>query len=114
VQTNRTIHHKKPDITARDNEECCYFRRQEWGHEAERIKTYKDLKTEIQCMWTVETTVIPVITRVTGTISRSFRKYLNHVTGKHEIQEIQKTAIFCSARIFRKVPMQNQKLYHGK
>jgi K+ transporter len=67
-------------------------------------------------MWNVETKVIPAVTRLNGTISRSCRKYLNNVTGKHEIQDIQKTAIFFSAHIreFRKVLMQNQTLYHGK
>ena len=46
---------------------------------------YKDLKTEIQHMWTVTTKVIPVITGATGTISKSFRKYLNNVPGKHDM-----------------------------
>jgi len=36
--------------------------------------------------------LIPVITGATGTTSKSFIKYLSHVTGTHEIME-QKTAI---------------------
>jgi hypothetical protein len=40
-----------------------------------------------------KTNVIPVITGATGTISKSFRKYLNNTLGKHEIKELQKTAI---------------------
>jgi hypothetical protein len=43
-------------------------------------------------MWNVNTNVIPVITGETGTISKSFRKYLSNVPGKHEIKELQKTA----------------------
>jgi hypothetical protein len=31
--------------------------------------------------------VIPVIIGVTGTISKSFRQYLNNISGKHEIKE---------------------------
>jgi hypothetical protein len=34
-------------------------------------------------MWNVKTNVIPVITGATGTISKSFRKYLSNVPGKH-------------------------------
>jgi hypothetical protein len=61
--------------------------------EAKKILKYKDLTIEIQLMWNVKTNVIPVITGTTGTISKSFRKYLSNVPGKHEIQELQKTAL---------------------
>jgi len=40
--------------------------------EAQKIVKYEDLTIEIQCMWNVKTKVIPVITRATGTISKSF------------------------------------------
>jgi hypothetical protein len=40
--------------------------------EAEKILKYKDLITEIQRMWNVETKVTPVIRAATGTISKSF------------------------------------------
>jgi len=56
-------------------------------------------------MWNVQAKVIPVIIGVTGTISKSFRKYLSNVPGKHEIRGIQKTAMFCTAHILRKVLM---------
>jgi hypothetical protein len=47
--------------------------------------------------------VIPVIIGATGTISKLFRKYLSNVPGKHEIKELQKTAILGTAHIIRKV-----------
>jgi hypothetical protein len=43
--------------------------------EAARIPKYKDLTTEIPCMWNVKTNVILIILRVNGIISKSFRKY---------------------------------------
>jgi len=45
---------------------------------------------DIQCMWNVKAKVIPVITRTTGTISKSFGQYLSNITGKHKIKELQK------------------------
>ena len=51
--------------------------------EAEKILKYKYLTTEIQRMWNVETKVIPVIIRATGTNSKSFRKYVSNIPGKH-------------------------------
>jgi hypothetical protein len=43
--------------------------------------------------------------KATGTISKSFRKYLSNVPGKHEIKELQKTAILGTAHTLRKVLM---------
>jgi hypothetical protein len=67
--------------------------------EAEKILKYKDLTIEIQRMWMV----IPVIIGATGTISKSFRKYLSNVPGIHEVKELQKTVIFGTAHMLRKV-----------
>ena len=58
-------------------------------------------------MLTVKTKVVPVIIGATGTISKSLRKHLNNIPGKHEIKELQKkkTAIVVTAHILRKVLM---------
>ena len=63
--------------------------------EAEKILKYKDLTTK----------VIPVIIGATGTISKTFRKYVSNIPGNHEVKELQKTAIFGTAHILRKVLM---------
>jgi hypothetical protein len=48
--------------------------------------------------------VIPVIICATGTISKSFRKYVSNIPGNHEVKELQKTAILGgTAHILRKV-----------
>ena len=74
--------------------------------EAEKILKYKDLAIEIQHIWNVKTKVMPVIIGATGTISKSFRKYVSNIPGKHEVKELQKTAILGTAHILRKVLMQ--------
>jgi hypothetical protein len=61
--------------------------------EAEKILKYKDLIIETQRMWNIKTKVPPVIVGTTGTISKSFGKYLSSVQGKHDIKELQKTAV---------------------
>jgi hypothetical protein len=73
--------------------------------EAEKILKYKNIRTEIQRMWNVKTRVIPVIIGATGTISKSFRKYLSTVPENHDVRELQKTAILGTAHILRKVLM---------
>ena len=73
--------------------------------EAEKILKCEDLTIEIQRMWNVKTEVIPVIIGATGTVSKSFRKHVSNIPGKHEVKELQKTAIFGTAHILRKVLM---------
>jgi hypothetical protein len=71
--------------------------------EAKKILKYKDQTIEMQRMWKVKTRVIPVIIGATGTISKSFRKYIRNIPGNHEVKELQKTAILGTAHILWKV-----------
>ena len=71
--------------------------------EAEKILKYKDLTIEIRRMWKVKTRVIPVIIGATGTISKSFRKYISNIPGNNEVKELQKIAILGTAHVVRKV-----------
>jgi hypothetical protein len=64
---------------------------------------YKDLAIEIQRLWNVKATVIPVIIGATGTISKSFRKYVSNIPGNHDVKEVQKTAVLGTAHILREV-----------
>jgi len=113
VQTDRTIPNNKPDIIIRDNEKgtCVVIDvaisgdRNVIKKEAKKILKFKDLTIEIQNMWNVKTKVIPVIIGATGTISKSFRKYVSNIQGKREVKEIQKTAILGTAHILRRVLM---------
>jgi hypothetical protein len=112
VQTDRTSPNNIPVIIIRDNEKgTCMLTevisddRNVTEKESEKILKYKDLTMVIQGMWNVNTNVIPVITGATGTISKPFRKYLSNVPGKHEIKELQKTAILGTAHILYKVLM---------
>jgi hypothetical protein len=69
------------------------------------ILKYKDLIIEIQCMWSRRTKVVPVIIGATGTISKSLRKYLSSIPGKHETKELQKTAILVTVHMLGKALM---------
>ena len=56
----------------------------------------------IQRMWSVKPKVIPVIIGATRIISKSLRQYLSNKPGKHEIKELQKSAILGTAHLLRK------------
>jgi hypothetical protein len=108
VQTDRTIPNNKPDIVIRDNEKgtCMLIDvavpgdRNVIKNEADKILKYEDLTIEIQRMWNVKTRVI---IGATGTIPKSFRKYVSTIRGSHGVKELQKTAILGTANILRKV-----------
>jgi hypothetical protein len=56
-------------------------------------------------MWNVKTRVKPVIIGATGTISKSFRKYVSTIPGNRDVGELQETAILGTAHRLRKVLM---------
>jgi hypothetical protein len=110
---DRTVLNNKPDIIIRVNGKgTCMLKdvsipgdRNVIQKEAEKILKYKDLTIIIQRMWNVKTRVIPVIIGAAGTISKSFRKYMSTIPGNHEVKKLQKTAIWGTAHILRKVLM---------
>jgi hypothetical protein len=91
MQTDRTIPNNKLDIILKKKEKGTRVLidvlisgdRNVIKNEAEKLIKYKDLIVDFQRMRNVKTKVIPVITGVTGTISKSFRHYLSTIPGKH-------------------------------
>ena len=57
--------------------------------EAEKKLKYKSLCTEIGRMWNLKCTFIPVIIGATGIVTRSLKKKLEAVPGKHSIDSLQ-------------------------
>jgi hypothetical protein len=49
--------------------------------------------------------MLPVTTGATGTISVSFSHFLRNILEKHEIKELQQTAILGTAHILQKALM---------
>ena len=59
--------------------------------EAEKNLKYNSLCIEIQRMWNLKCTIVPVTIGATGIVTRSLRKNLETVPGKHSIDSLQKT-----------------------
>ena len=53
----------------------------------------KNFTTETELMWNVKTKVIPVNNRGNWNQLKLVQKYLSNIPGKHEVKELQKTAI---------------------
>ena len=71
--------------------------------EAEKKLKYKSLCIEINRMWNLKCTIVPVIIGATGIVTRSLKKNLQTIPGNHSIDSLQKTAILGTSHIIRKV-----------
>jgi hypothetical protein len=67
--------------------------------EAEMKLKYKSLCIEIQRMWNLKCMIIQLIIGATGVVTRSLRKNLEAVPGKHSIDLLQKIAILGTSHI---------------
>jgi len=67
--------------------------------EAENKLKYMSLGIEIQRMWNLKCTIIPVIIGATGIVTRNVRKNLEAIPGKHSIDSL----LLGPSRIIRKV-----------
>ena len=110
VHTDREVTANKPDIIIKNKKEkiCTLVdvakpADRNVQKEVEKKLKYKSLCIEIERMWNLKCTIIPVIIGATGIATRSFRKYLEAVPGKHSIESLQKTAIRGTSHIIRKV-----------
>ena len=71
--------------------------------EAEKKLKYRSLCIELQRMWNLKCTIVPVIIGATGIVTRSLKKNLETIPGNHSIDLLQKTAILGTSHIIRKV-----------
>ena len=111
VHTDREVTANRPDIIIKNNKEktCTLIDvaipadRNVVQKEAENKLKYKSLCIEIQRMWNLKCTTVPVTVGATGIVTRSLKKNLETVPGKHSIDSLQKTAILGTSHTIRKV-----------
>jgi hypothetical protein len=65
--------------------------------EAEKKLKYNSLCTEIQRMWNLKCTIIPVTTGATGVVTKSLKKNLEAIPVKHSIDSVPKTAMLSTS-----------------
>jgi hypothetical protein len=111
VRTDREVTANRPDIIIKNKQEktCTLIDvavpadRNVVQKEEEKKLQCKSLGIEIQRMWNLKCTIIPVITGATGIITKSLRKNLEAIPGKHSTDSFQKTAILGTSHIIWKV-----------
>ena len=79
-----------------------------------RHNNNRNLTIHTQNICNIKIEVIPagIIIGTTGTISKSFRKYLSTLPREHDIKKLKKTAILRTAHILPKVILINSNQYY--
>jgi len=111
VHTDREVTANMPDIIIKNKKEktCTLIDvaipadRNVVQKESEKKLKYKSLCIEIQRMWNLKCTIVKVIIGANVIVTRSLRKNLGTVPGKHSIDSLQYTAILGISHIIRKV-----------
>ena len=110
IQTDREIKANRPDIVVKNKKEktCLLIdmsiptERNTSLKTTEKLSKYKDLEIEIQRMWGMKTTTIPVVIGALGLIKKGMEKYVKQIPGNIRVQEIQKIALLGTAHILRR------------
>ena len=71
--------------------------------EYEKDSKYKDLENEIQKMWHLKTTVIPVVIGSLGMIKRKSEDHIKQIPGNPCLQELHKIVLNGTAHSLRRV-----------
>jgi len=110
VHTDREFTANRPDIIIKNKKEktctpigVAILADGNVQKETEKKLKYKSLCIEIQRMWNLKCTIVPVIVGATGIVTRSLRKNLETVPGRHSIDSLQKTTVLGTSHIIRKV-----------
>ena len=90
IRTDRTIQANRPDIIVKDfKEKACLLIDMSIptdhnipAKEFDKLSKYEDLEIEIQRMWKLRTSTVPVIVEALGIIKKGCQKHLDTIPGE--------------------------------
>ena len=71
--------------------------------DSEKKDKYLDLARELKKLWNMNVTIIPLVIGVFSTVTKGLLKGLEDLEVEEEMETIQTTALFRTARILRRV-----------
>ena len=110
IQTDKTIKAVRPDIVIKDyaTRTCllidmtCPQDANVSKKEFQKLSNYTDLRIEVTKMWSLDTTVVPVVIGALGTIKKGTEKYVEKLPGQPSLSELQKITLMGTSHILRK------------
>ena len=70
--------------------------------EHEKLKKYQGLKEELEKMWGVKATVVPVVIGALGAVTHKLGEWLQQIPGTTSEVSVQKSAVLGTAKILRR------------
>ena len=70
--------------------------------EFDKLSKYKELQIEIERMWHLKTTIVPVVVGSLGMVKKGIQNHLNTIPGEPNLQEIQKIVLTSTTHLLRK------------
>ena len=67
-----------------------------------KLSKYKDLEIEIQKIWGMNVTMIPVVIGAHGVINKGIEEFTNRIPGQQCLREIQKIVLISTVHILRR------------
>jgi len=71
--------------------------------EKEKVMKYQQLRIQLEKLWNVKFTIVPVVIGALGSFTSSLLPYLKQLPGKHPINSLTKAALLGFAHILQKV-----------
>ena len=71
--------------------------------ESEKLNIYLDLARELNKLWNMKVTIIPIVIGTFGTVTKKLTKELEDMEIRGRVKTIQTTTLLRSARILRRV-----------
>ena len=110
INTDRAIQANRPDIVIKDHKsKTCLLidmtiptDRNISVKEFDKLSKYKDLQIEIERMWHLKTTIVPVVVGALGMVKKGIQNHLNTIPGEPNLQEIQKIVLTSTTHLLRK------------
>ena len=111
IQPDEEIEHRRPDIVVIDKEKrefkiidiAVLGDQNIKVKELEKITKYQDLRLQVQTLWDVKATVIPIVVGALGTICEELENHLKTIGITIVISCLQKAALLGTAFILRRI-----------
>ncbi len=103
IQTDKMVIANQPDTVVMDKQQKTavvidvailsdsYIGKQEH----EKIEKYQGLREELEEMWRVKSTVVPVVIRALGAVAPKLGEWLKQIPGTTSEISVQKSAVLC-------------------
>ena len=111
IQTDKEMEHRRPDVIVSDKEkrECKIIDLAVSGDqnikvkELKKIAKYQDLRSQVQKLWDVKATVIPIVVGALGTVNEELENHLKNIGVPIITSCLQKAALLETALVLRRV-----------